>query len=146
MDKALSYLSLARKAGRTELGEEAVGAAARAEKAPLIVVAADAADRTFRRAKSFTAGTQQQCLRLPVSKAELGQSVGRSELAIAAVTDAALALALVKALPEPQKYSGITEALETRVSRIRQREKEEKAHQRNRRTGKAHHAAQKKEH
>ena len=30
MDKSLNYLSLARKAGRVELGEEPVGAAARA--------------------------------------------------------------------------------------------------------------------
>ena len=39
MDKARNYLSLARKAGRIELGEEPVGAAARAKKAWLLVVA-----------------------------------------------------------------------------------------------------------
>ena len=40
MDKALFYLSLARKAGRLELGEEPVGAAARAGKARLGIAAA----------------------------------------------------------------------------------------------------------
>ena len=40
MDKALFYLSLARKAGRLELGEEPVGAAARAGKARLVIAAA----------------------------------------------------------------------------------------------------------
>ena len=36
--KAMNYLSLARKAGKAELGEEPVGAAARAGKAYLIVL------------------------------------------------------------------------------------------------------------
>ena len=42
MDKALNYLSLARKAGKLELGEEPVGAAARAQHARLVMVATDA--------------------------------------------------------------------------------------------------------
>ena len=41
MDKALNYLSLGRKAGRIELGEEPVGAAARAKKARLVLVASE---------------------------------------------------------------------------------------------------------
>ena len=46
MDKALQYLSIARKGGMAELGEEPVGAIARAGKAYLILVAADASDHT----------------------------------------------------------------------------------------------------
>ena len=46
MDKVLNYLALARKAGKAELGEEPVGAAARALHAHLIVVASDASDAT----------------------------------------------------------------------------------------------------
>ena len=68
MDKALNYMALARKGGRIELGEEPVGAAARAQKARLVLVASDASDHTWRRAKSFVAGTQQQCLLLPLSR------------------------------------------------------------------------------
>ena len=131
MDKALYYMSLARKAGRIELGEEPVGAAARALRACLVVVAGDASDHTWRRAKSFVAGTDQQCIRLPFTKDELGQSIGRQELAIAAFTDPALALAFVKALPQPEKYSEYLENLDKKTTRIRQRQAEEKAHQRN---------------
>ena len=98
MDKALNYLALARKGGRAELGEEPVGAAARSGKAYLILAAADCSDHTWRRAKSYVAGTRQQCLRLPYTKDELGMAIGRQELAMAAITDAALALALVRAL------------------------------------------------
>ena len=57
MDKALNYLSLARKGGMAELGEEPAGAAARAGKAYLLLVAEDASDHTWRRALSFAAGT-----------------------------------------------------------------------------------------
>ena len=98
MDKALSYMALARKAGRIELGEEPAGAAAQARKASLIVVAGDASDHTWRRAKSFVAGTDQPCIRLEFTKDQLGQAIGRTSLALAAFTDPALALAFVKAL------------------------------------------------
>lgn len=131
MDKALNYVALARKAGRVELGEEPVGAAARAHHARLVIVASDASDHTWRRAKSFVAGTDQQCIRLPFTKDQLGQSIGRQELAIAAFTDPALALAFVKALPQPEKYSEYLENLDKKTTRIRQRQAEEKAHQRN---------------
>ena len=73
MDKALQYLSIARKGGMAELGEEPVGAIARAGKAYLILVAADASDHTWRRAKSFAAGTDQQCVRLKSTKEEMGR-------------------------------------------------------------------------
>ena len=136
MDKALKYLALARKGGMAELGEEPVGAAARAVKARLVIVASDAGDHTWRRAKSFVAGTEQQCIRVPFTKDEMGFAIGRTSLAIAAITDAALALALVKALPEPEKYKQTLEILEEKSKKIAQRAKEAKAHQRNLRKGK----------
>ena len=136
MDKALNYLALARKAGLAELGEEPVGAAARAGKAHLIVVASDASDHSWRRAKSFAAGTNQQCLRLGYTKDELGQAIGRDALAMAAVTDAAMALALVQSLEQPEKYGSETAVLEEKVRREKQRRSEQKAHQKNVRMGK----------
>ena len=107
MDKALNYMALARKAGRLELGEEPVGAAARAQHARLVVVASDASDHTWRRAKSFVAGTGQQCIRLLYSKDDLGQAVGRTSLAIGAFTDPALALAFVNALPATAELTAV---------------------------------------
>ena len=136
MDKALNYLSLARKAGKLELGEEPVGAAARAQHARLVIVAADASDHTWRRAKSYVAGTNQECIRLDYSKDDLGAAIGRQELAIAALTDPAMALAFCKALPDPTRYADTMAALDKRSQRIAQRRREEKAHQRNVRQGK----------
>ena len=136
MDKSLNYLALARKGGRVELGEEPVGAITRTGKGYLVVVACDASDHTWRRAKSFVAGTEQQCIRVPFTKDELGFVVGRQSLAIAAFTDAALALAFVKALPNTEKFAEVAQALDVKAQKLRQRKDEAKAHQRNIRKGK----------
>ena len=136
MDKSLNYMALARKGGRMELGEEPVGAAARALRACLVVVAGDASDHTWRRAKSFVAGTNQQCIRVPFSKDDLGMAIGRTALAIGAFTDPALALAFLKALPRQEAYAEVLTALEERTKRVRQRQKEAKAHVRNVKKGK----------
>ena len=136
MDKALNYLSLARKAGKLELGEEPVGAAARAQHARLVVVASDASDHTWRRAKSFVAGTSQECVRLSYTKDDLGAAIGRQELAVAALTDPAMALAFLKALPDPERHTEAIQNLDKRSARIAQRRREEKAHRRNKRFGK----------
>ena len=137
MDKALNYMAIARKAGRIELGEEPVGGAARALKACLVAVAADAGDHTWRRAKSFVAGTKQVAVKVPFSKDEMGQATGRESLAIAAFTDPAMALAFLKALPQQETYSEQLQALEDRTRRVRQRQQEAKAHEKNKRVGKA---------
>ena len=135
-EKALNYLSLARKGGFAELGEEPVGAAARDLKAHVILVAADASDHTWRRAKSFAAGTDQQCLRLGCTKDEMGFVIGRTSLAIAAITDVRLALALVTALGEPEKHKATLEVLTAKAEKAKKRQAEAKAHQRNLRKGK----------
>ena len=140
MHKALNYMSLARRGARIELGEEPCGAAARAGHARLIIVAADASPHTWRRAKSYTAGTDQQCLKVPFSKDELGMAIGRTSLAMAAFTDPALARAFVKALDGQDAYREVLEALEQKTKRVRQRQDEAKAHQRNVRVGKVRRA------
>ena len=135
-NKYLNYLALARKGRLVEVGEEPVGAAARALKAHLILVAADASDHTWRRAKSFAAGTDQQCIRLGCTKEEMGFVVGRTSLAIAAITDVQLALALVKSLEEPEKHKAALEILTEKAAKAKKRQTEAKAHQRNVRKGK----------
>ena len=143
MDKALNYLSLARKGGMAELGEEPVGAITRSGKGYLVIVASDASDHTWRRAKSFVAGTQQQCIKVPFSKDELGMAIGRSSLAIAAFTDPALALAFVKALEQAEQYADVLESLQKRTERVQQRQAEARAHEKNKRMGRSRKPGQK---
>lgn len=138
MDKALSLLALARKGGIAELGEEPVGGAARGGKAYVILVAKDASDHTWRRAKSFAAGTEQQCVRLPWTKDQLGAAIGRDTLATAAITDVQMALALVAALPQEESNKPALEVLTAKAAKARQRQQEAKAHRRNLRRGKKH--------
>ena len=136
MDRALNFLALGKKARLVELGEEPVGAITRACKGYLVVVASDASDHTWRRAKSFVAGTDQQCIKVSFSKEELGFVVGRQSLAIAAFTDAAMAVAFVKALPDVAKHAAPLAVLEEKAARLKQRKTEAKSHQRNVRFGK----------
>ena len=136
MDKALNYLALAKKGRMAELGEEPVGAITRTGKGYLVIVASDASDHTWRRAKSFVAGTNQQCVRVKFTKDELGFVVGRTSLAIAAITDCSLALALVNSLGEPEKYAEAIAVLTDKSQKLKKRQSEAKAHQRNVRLGK----------
>lgn len=136
MDKALNFLALARKAGLAELGEEPVGGAARAGKAYVIAVASDASDHTWRRAKAYAAGTQQQCVRLPYTKDQMGFAIGRENLAIAAITDCPMALALVQSLPAQEQYAEAVAVLTEKVQKQKQRKKEAQAHKKNVRFGK----------
>ena len=136
MDKALNYLALARKGRLAELVEESVGAITRTGKGYLVLVASDASDHTWRRAKSFVAGTEQQCIRVKFTKDELGFVVGRTSLAIAAITDPALALAFVTALGEPDRHKDALEVLSAKAQKAKKRQAEAKAHKRNVRMGK----------
>ena len=136
VSKSLNYLSLARKGGMAELGEEPVGDISRTGKAYAILVASDASEHTWRRAKAYAAGTEQQCVRLPYSKAEMGEAIGRESLAIAAITDAPLALAMLQSLPEPEKYQKSIQVLAEKTQKLKKRQQEHKAHLRNVRKGK----------
>ena len=133
--KAFHYLSLARKARLIEAGEEPVGAVCRAQKARLVLLAGDASPHTYRRAKSFVAGTKQPLIQLDCTKDDLGTAIGYSACAILAITDVRLALAFVMALDDP-KHAELLADLEVRAARADQRQKEEKAHRNNIRRGK----------
>lgn len=115
-------IGLARKAGKVEVGEEAVSIAARHHKARVILFASDAADNTLRRRESL--GEQGSCpaVQLPLTKAELGGAVGRSACAVLALTDIGLAAAVLKKLPQ-EEYGDMTGRLERRAEKTYRRRK-----------------------
>ena len=135
-DKSLGLLAISRMGGNLALGEEAVGAAARAGRARLVLLAGDAGPHTVRRAKSFVAGTSQPLLTLAYDKDTLGDALGITSCAVAAITDVRLAQAFVKTLGEPEKYADLLQELDVRVKRVEKRRAEEKAHRYNVRHGK----------
>ena len=126
-DKSLGLLAISRKCVNLALGEEAVGAAARAGRARLVLLAGDAGPHTVRRAKSFVAGTSQLLLTLAYDKDTLGDALGITSCAVAAITDVRLAQAFVKTLGEPEKYADLLQELDVRVKRVEKRSAEEKA-------------------
>lgn len=135
-NRSLGLLSISRKGGNIVLGEEQVGAQTRASRARLVILASDAGGHTVRRAKSFVAGTAQPLITVPFTKDELGDALGTTSCAIAAITDVRLAQAFVKTLGEPEKNAELLSELDVRVKRVEQRRAEEKAHRRNVRFGK----------
>ena len=138
MERILSMLGLAHKAGRVEIGEEPVGAVCRAHHARLVLLASDAAPNTRRRAAHFGEAGNVLFLELPFTKAELGRAVGRTSVAIVAVTDIGLANAVVRRLAEldPVRYDEAAAKMELKAQRAAERKAEQAAHEKNLRRGK----------
>ena len=137
-DPILHLLGLARKAGRLEIGEEPVGAVCRAHQARLVLLAADAAPNTRRRAAHFGQAGNVLFLDLPHTKFELGLVFGRSSCAMLALTDAGLAASLVEKLAarDPFRYGPAAEQLRHKADRMLQRQREKRQHEKNLREGK----------
>ena len=136
-DKALRFLGLARRARLLEVGEEPVGIACRAGHARLLLIAQDAADHTFRRARSFCRSGKPPYICAPYTKEELGGALGCNACALCALTDAPFAKAFLEALPElAQQHAEILQELTRQTTRVQKRRQEEKAHQKNVRFGK----------
>ena len=138
MEKILSMIGLAHKAGRVEIGEEPVGSAARAKKARIILVAGDAAAGSVRRAMGFANTGSCLCLVIPASKEELGRALGRTSCAMAAITDMGFADAIAKKLAalDPQRFGSAAERMAVKAQRARERKLEQLAHEKNVRMGK----------
>lgn len=138
MEKILSMIGLAHKAGRVEIGEEPVGSAARAKKARIILVAGDAAASSVRRAMGFANTGSCLCLVIPASKEELGRALGRTSCAMAAITDMGFADAIAKKLAalDPQRFGSAAERMAMKAQRARERKLEQLAHEKNVRMGK----------
>ena len=137
-DPILHLLGLAKKAGRLEIGEEPVGSACRARQARLVLLAADAAPNTYRRAAHFGEAGNVLWLELPFTKEELGGTVGRSSCALVAVTDIGFASSLAAKLSalNPERYGDLAAALDTKAQKALQRQKEQRQHEKNLREGK----------
>lgn len=136
-DGVLSLLGLALRGGRLAVGEEPADAVCRAKHCRLLLLAGDAADNTLRRARHFAEVGACILLPLPYTKAELGQAVGRSSAAVVAVTDIGLAAAVARRLEQmdPARYGEAVSLLDTKARRAQQRREEQRAHEKNVKTG-----------
>ncbi len=117
----MRFLGLARKAGRVEIGEEAVRGAAKAGKARLILTAEDSSPNAMKRAEESAAIGAIPCVKLHCTKQELGQAVGKSGPSMLAVTDGGFALGVAKKLASeaPEEYGAVLEELSMRDRKTR---------------------------
>lgn len=136
-DRILSLLGLSLRGGNLAVGEEPVDAAARAKDARLLLLAADSADNTRRRCEHMALAGNCLWVRLPCTKEQMGRALGRTSVALAAVTDIGLASALAKLLAEldPVQYGDTAERMAEKARRAAERKAQQAAHEKNRRLG-----------
>ena len=133
-EKALGLLGISRKGGNVELGEEPVGAVARAGTARLIILAADAAGHTVRRAQSFAALHDTPLVQIDADKDALGSMFGRTAVAILALTDVFLAEQFLSRLEDPERFASQLQAVHEKAEYMKLRKQE--ARRSKRKTGK----------
>ncbi len=134
---ALSFLGLAMKAGKVELGEEYIAMAARAGKAKVILTASDAGENALTRATNASNAAHCPIAALPYTKEALGAALGKGPVSAAAITDISFASAfIVKLSAEREGYLEIEEALNEKNAKFLERQKEARRHLANIRRGK----------
>ena len=115
-----------------------MGAACRARRARLVLLAQDAAPNTRRRCAHFGQAGDVLWLEVPFSKAELGACFSRTSCAMLALTDAGFAASVCGKLAarDPERYGPTSTQLREKADRVLQRQREQRRHEKNLREGK----------
>ncbi len=123
MTKALGYISIAKKAGAIETGEQNSADLVKAFKAKLLVVAEDASEAATRRAEGYVFEPGTPFLKCPLTKEQFQDATGKTGCSMLAFKDTGLALAFVTALAEGgfSGADGIIEALSQKAEREKKR-------------------------
>ena len=106
LQKALSLLGMAKRAGAVASGVEGVRSLCRSGKARLVLSAEDSSENSAKRIADCCAFYGVRHMSLSCSMAELGHAIGTNEVAAAAVGDAGLARASLKSLAPQQEQEG----------------------------------------
>ena len=91
MDKALSALGMAKKAGLLAVGSEDTLNAIRRKKAKLVITASDTSEASISRAQSSAESNGVEYIPVPYTQFELGTTAGRGSPGIIAFLDKGLA-------------------------------------------------------
>lgn len=125
MDKLLQMMGLARRASLLQAGEEVAADAIAGHKARLVLLAADASERTVKKVRQ-QAGDRVPVLITRAEKAAMGAALGKGSCAVAAVTDGGFAAKMAElAAGEQPEYQAVAEELARKEAK-RQRRKKEK--------------------
>lgn len=136
-EKALNLLGLMRKANALRIGEEDTGSAVREHAAKLVLLASDASDNAKKRASGYMYGSKAPLIRLPFTKEDISEHVGKSGCSMAAVCDIGFADAFMKLLCDisPTEYEDAAQTIQRRAQ-ISKKRKNDSTPQKNKRTGK----------
>ena len=99
------------------------------------MVAKDAGDHTFRRARSFVSGSKCPYVCVPYTKDELGDGLGCNACALCAFTEPAFAKSFLEALGD-ETHADILAQLTVQTQRVQKRRQEAQAHRKNVKMGK----------
>lgn len=106
MNKALSGLGLAMRAGKLVTGDEVVLKAIRSAEAKLVIVAGDASANTQKKYRD-KCGTYKVPLMVGFDRDVLGSSVGKPERVVLALTDQGFADMVRKAIAKTSEVEYI---------------------------------------
>lgn len=138
MSSAINYLGIAQKAGSLQTGELNSGAAVRAGKARVLLLAHDASKNARNRAEGFVHGGKTPIVSLPYTKEQLSAATGKAGWSMAAITDIGLSAAFMAAFAEEEPSAKeLALLLSEKNEKARKRKSEDKAHKRNVKTGKS---------
>jgi ribosomal protein L7Ae-like RNA K-turn-binding protein len=131
MDKAQSYLGLARKAGLLSMGEDGCGDTVSAGRAKLLLLASDASPGTVKRAKAMLAGHRAPMETLPWERETLSALLGKAGCSILCFTDLPLAARFAAAMADASPQWGDTaELLARREEKAARRKAAPRKHER----------------
>ena len=117
MDNILSFIGLMKRAGALAIGAENAFDCCREKKARLLCTACDTSENTSHGMENARQAGNVALVRLPYSKARLGEALGQQECAAFAITDTGFALSLA----EKTGFSDVALALSPRLEREKRR-------------------------
>ena len=121
MNEPLTFLGLAKRAGKLAAGEDAVLAALQTGKVRLLLLSADAGDKTVRRTEHLSRG-KLPILYLTSGKDVLGETLGWAQCSVAALTDLGMARAFAEKMTAVDPvHAPVLEALQETTQRIAHR-------------------------
>lgn len=128
MPNSLNILGLAKKAGKLETGEDSIWNVCSSGTARLLVMASDLSESARKRAELMLSSCKAVRVDTDYTMTDLGSSVGKGPVSMAAITDAGLAALFGKKLCEefPGRYDSILTVLEEKAKRIQSRKKKGK--------------------
>ena len=120
----LSLLGLCRRAGKVEIGDEAVRSACSNGTAKVLLVASDASEKTCEAFEFIADNVNIPHIRVSETREELGNALGKRPCAVVAICDTGFSAAIINKLaPDNEQARAILPSLEKKAQRSENRRK-----------------------